>query len=172
MSGWKTDKRKSDIYLPALKRILGEHLIGEPPVAEDQERNTDLIVLRMEAVRIAARVRENKWVHSNPNDFTIRSKRPSGVKTELHKIIEGWGDYMIYGFAEPTGPELAAWHLLDLNVFRLSLATHLINNHGQLPGHLLENKDGSSAFLAFNLNQFPPQLVVARKTLNPETRAA
>jgi len=52
MNGWTSDKAWSDQYMPAIKRILGEHLIGAAPQEDDQERNTDLIVLRMEAVRL------------------------------------------------------------------------------------------------------------------------
>ena len=42
-------KRWSDRFLPENKQILGLHLIGEPPVKEDAERNTDLIVPDMRA---------------------------------------------------------------------------------------------------------------------------
>ena len=30
--GWREDKRWSDRFLPEIKRILGEHLIAEPPM--------------------------------------------------------------------------------------------------------------------------------------------
>ena len=62
MSNWEQDKRWSDRFLPEIKRILGEHLIAEPPVEEDAERNTDLIVLRLDAVRIACRVRKFQYL--------------------------------------------------------------------------------------------------------------
>lgn len=41
-----------------IKSVLGMRLIGEPPIEEDRERNTDLIVLKMEAVRVGCRIRE------------------------------------------------------------------------------------------------------------------
>ena len=59
---------------------------------EDAERNTDLIVLKLDAVRIACRVRNHEYITRYGDEFTIRAERPSGVKTELAKIIDGWGD--------------------------------------------------------------------------------
>ena len=61
MANWENDKRWSDKFLPEIKMILGLHLIGEPPIEEDCERNTDLIVLKMEPVRIACRIRKYKY---------------------------------------------------------------------------------------------------------------
>ena len=52
MNNWKTDKRWSDRFLPEIKGIIGAHLITEPPFEEDAERNTDLMVLRLDAIRI------------------------------------------------------------------------------------------------------------------------
>ena len=75
---WRHDKRWSDRFLPEIKRILGEYLIGEPREAEDIERNTDLIVLKMEAVRIACRIRKYEYLLQYPGEFTIRAARPSG----------------------------------------------------------------------------------------------
>ena len=57
MADWKEDKKWSDRFLVEIKRILGEHLISEPPIEEDMQHNTDLIVLRLNAVRIACRIR-------------------------------------------------------------------------------------------------------------------
>ena len=54
MSNWKNDKRWSDRFLPEIKGIIGTHLITEPPYEEDAERNTDLMVLRLDAIRIGA----------------------------------------------------------------------------------------------------------------------
>ena len=61
MNRWEEDKRWSDKFLIETKRILGENLIGEPPVEEDRDRNTDLITLKMEPVRIACRVRKYQF---------------------------------------------------------------------------------------------------------------
>lgn len=162
---WQDDKRWSDAFLPEIKQILGLWLIGEAPVEEDAERNTDLIVLRMEAVRIACRVRNHKYVARFSDEFTLRAGRPSGVKTELTKIVEGWGNYFLYGFATADESGLAAWTLADLSVFRLWFNRQIVENWGDVPGTRRDNADGSSFFFAYDIASLPENFVVARKTI-------
>lgn len=162
MKTWEKDKKWSDKFLPEIKRILGEHLIGEPPIEEDQERNTDLIVLKMEAVRIGCRVRKYKYIERYSNEFTIRAGRPSGVKTELTKIIEGWGDYFFYGFSNKQETGLFKWVLCDMDVFRLWFNTKLVQNNGIVPGIKKNNTDNSSFFLAYNVSDLPANFVKAK----------
>ena len=162
-SNWRQDKRWSDRYLPHIKQILGEVLISEPPIEEDQERNTDLMVLRMDSVRVGCRVRKNEYFERYADEFTIRAGRPSRTKTELTKIIEGWGDYFMYGFASVDGDWLVAWAIGDLKVFRRWFATQLMLSHkGCLPGKKRQNGDGSSNFLAFRWDDLPPEFVISR----------
>jgi hypothetical protein len=159
MSSWQEDKRWSDRFLPEIKRILGEHLIAEPPVEEDACRNTDLIVLRLDAVRIACRVRKHEYLARYGGQFTIRTGRPTGNKTELTKIIEGWGDYFFYGFADETETRLAQWVLGDLRAFRIYFCRRLAQ--GAVPGQSKSNRDGSSDFAAFEYREIPGFVVAA-----------
>jgi len=161
MQGWKNDKRWSDRFLPEIKQILGLHLIGEPPIEEDQERNTDLIVLKMDAVRIGCRMRRNEYLKKYPNDFTMRAGRPSGAKTELTKIIEGWGDYFFYGFANEDDSLIAHWILGDLKVFRRWFVFEICKRKGSIPGVKKENGDNSSVFMVFSINDLPCEFFVA-----------
>ena len=161
MKDWKKDKRWSDKFLPEIKQICGIYLIGEAPAEEDQQRNTDLIVLKMEAVRIACRIRRNEYFVRYPDDITIRSDRPSGNVTELAKIISGWGDYMFYGFSDIKELKLCDWKLCDLKVFRTWFATKIIKNEGVLPGVEKNNYDGSSDFRAFDINKMPDGFIIA-----------
>jgi len=160
-NGWQADKRWSDTFLPEIKGILGLHLIGEPPIEEDAERNTDLMVLRMEAVRIGCRIRRFDALKYLA-EFTIRAGRPSGVKTELTKVIEGWGDYFFYGFGDSEGRNLHAWTLADLRVFRRWYMAELFeNDRRKAPGSKQNNVDGSSYFYAYKWRDLPPDFVVA-----------
>jgi len=161
MTDWKDDKRWSDRFLPEIKSILGRHLIGEPAREEDAERNTDLIVLRMEAVRIACRVRRHDYLAKYADEFTIREGRPSGTKTELTKIVEGWGDFFFYGFADEPEIALARWTLANLKVFRLWFMQHLAAHGGKLPGTQQANKDGSSWFRAFRWVDVAADFIIA-----------
>ncbi len=160
---WKRDKQWSDRFIPEIKSILGTYLIGEPPVEEDAKRNTDLMVLKMEAVRIGCRVRTHQYLARYGNEFTIRFGRPSGIKTEATKIIEGWGDYFFYGFSDPESNRLAAWLLGDLKVFRRWFNRYLAANKGKLPGTGQDNRDGSSSFRAFIVGDLPSEFIVGRK---------
>lgn len=148
-------------YLTAVKQIIGGYLIGEAPLEEDMTRNTDLIVLKLDAVRIACRIRRHDYLANYGDEFTIRSSRPNGTMTELAKMISGWGQYLFYGFAEEAGPHLEAWLLADLNVFRLHHMREL--SCGRMPGIEKPNQDGSSNFRAYRIAEFPPEFVVARK---------
>lgn len=165
---WEQDKRWSDVFLPEIKQILGLYLIGEPPIEEDQERNTDLMVLKMDAVRVGCRVRRSVSKSGYPTfekhygEFTIRTGRPSGIKTELTKVIEGWGDYFFYGFANEEETCLRHWALCSLNEFRVWFTRYLAKNKGQLPGIGKDNTDGSSSFKAFSFADLPSRFVIAK----------
>lgn len=147
--------------IPEIKRILANYLIAEAPTAEDMQRNTDLIVLRLDTVRVACRLRRYEYLARYGDQFTIRTSRPSGAQTELAKMLSGWGDYLFYGFASADGSDLAAWLLGDLNAFRLW-------HHRELwafrrPGESRRNGDGSSDFAAYRLADMPTDFIVARK---------
>jgi hypothetical protein len=147
-------------YLDHMRIIVGRHLIAEAPAEEDMQRNTDLIVLRLDAVRIACRVRRDTYRGRYGEQFTIRAGRPNGTKTELAKVIEGYGDYILYGFGAPNADYLTAWALGDLRVFRLWLAQSTVRA-GHLPGVERPNTDGSSTFRAFRYADMPPEFVKA-----------
>jgi hypothetical protein len=164
---WQKDKSWSDIFIPEIKRILTASLdlFGEAPEREDQEHNTDLIVLHTQDIRVACRIRRFEFVAKYGNQFTIRNARPSGNKTEMAKIMEGWGQFMFYGFAALDCSELHTWVIIDLRPFRKWLYDQMYLHKGVLPcvgGRAVQNKDTSSSFLAFNLDDIPPEAIVAR----------
>lgn len=165
MKGWKNDKKWSDKFLPEIKAILGQQFIGAAPYEEDTERNTDLIVLKLEPIRIACRLRRKEYFEKWPDEFTIRSSRPTGNKTELTKIMEGWGDYFFYGFCDDE--VLVYWTIGDLKVFRLWFNRQLFRNKGAVPGKEQKNGDGSSLFIAFRWSQLPPEFIV-NQAIHPE----
>lgn len=155
--------------IPQVKQVLAQYLIVEAPFEEDAEHNTDLtIVLKVEAVRIACRIRSFEFVKRFPDDFTIRTVRHSGNKTELAKVIEGWGDFNFYAFANEQKDDIVAWTLGDLKVFRLWYNRQLYE--GNHPGFRGKNTDGSSDFIAFNVNELPDEFVVARKRYDEFSR--
>ena len=160
--GWETDKKWSDKFIPEIKSILGQHLISEAPVEEDRDHNTDLIVLTLKPFRVGCRVRRNMFLERYGHEFTMRSIRPSGQKTELQKMIEGWGDYFFYGFADATDTYIMKYFLGDLNVFREWFNYWRINSEdGKAPGIDYPNQDGSSYFRAFREIDQPNEFFIA-----------
>lgn len=167
---WLRDKGWSDRLLPEIKGILGHHLFMVAPREEDVEHATDLMALSLTlptGVRVACRVRRGEQLrraNAWGEEFTIRSGRPNGVKTELAKILEGWGSHLFYGFADEG---LLCWLLGDLSVFRLWFHRWSATHGGALPGQDIPNRDGSSRFLAIPIEDLPPEFVLARQ-LPPE----
>jgi hypothetical protein len=146
--------------IPEIKRVCANYLIGEAPMQEDMHRNTDLIVLKLDPIRVACRLRRHRYITKYSNEFTIRAGRPSGVQTEIQKVLSGWGDYMFYGFASGDETALAAWILGDLSVFRLWHHRQLAM--GRKPWSEKPNPDGSSTFYAYRLVDLPSDFTVAR----------
>jgi hypothetical protein len=155
-------------FLPHLREIVAHNLIAEAPAEEDMQRNTDLIVLKLNAIRIACRVRRHQYMGPYGDEFTIRARRPSGG-SELGKLIEGWGDYMVYGFAPAgdCGPYLDRWFLGDLRVFRSWFTRQSLRQSGAA-GVEKKNGDGSSTFRAFRVADLPGEFVVASSRLHAE----
>ena len=161
MSNWKEQKEWSDRFLPEIKGILGQTFIGAAPPEEDMEHNTDLMVYRMEPLRIACRIRKEGYFGKYGHEFTIRASVSNGSKTEFHKIIEGWGDYFFYGFGNKQG-KLVWWSIGNLRVFNVWVFAQLVKNQGQLPGKLIPNKDGLTEFRAFKWKDLPSNFVVTQ----------
>jgi hypothetical protein len=118
---WRDDFERSDRYIPAIKRIIsprvGSSAVDVASFDIDSKEVTDLIV-RDTGLRIALRVRnKDKYFRSFRYEFTIRSGRPRGTKTELAKILEGYGDWLFYGWGE-SDYSVSDWCLVDLHVFR------------------------------------------------------
>ena len=82
-------------------------------------------------------------------EFTIRSKSEYNKRTEIHKILDGFGDWMFYGFTK--GDEVIFWSIIDLDVFR--------NNYEYAHCTEKSNYDGTK-FTAFNIGTFPPSIIV------------
>ena len=158
--------------MPEVKRILGEHLISDAPAYEDQRRNTDLMIgdreLVLAAIRVGVRIRDHEFLIRYPNDYTIRTNRlRSGNETELAKIIRGYGDYFFYGIAGVDESTLGCWVIIDLAEWRLWFMHWLAGHQGELPGPVIRNADGSSAFMPLGIDELPTEAIRARVKAEP-----
>jgi hypothetical protein len=167
---YSDDREWSDRFIPAIRQIVGPHLLLPAPMELDRKEATDLIVFTARDMRIAARVRRPVWRQHHEREFTMRSRVKSGADTELHKIIEGWGDWMFYGFAKTEEPpSIFPWFIVDLNAFRRHYSERSEN------GLRFESKStqDSKEFLAFDIDSFPatPPLLIASSNGTPAARA-
>ena len=109
---YQSDRSWSDQFLPQVRAIVGPHLLVPAPFELDAKEATDLMVLRARDMTIAVRLRRPGYADKYRYQFTIRSKRDSGSKTEMAKLLEGWGDMfpqaMLKEIAERKNVALAA----------------------------------------------------------------
>ncbi len=105
-------------YIVCIKRALCNFVLEEAPISLDQREATDLMILDAKDVRYACRMREAGYDKKYGYQFTIRTGRPTGAKTELAKILDGFGDRFFYGFASERGIAIKRWCLIDLHTFR------------------------------------------------------
>lgn len=119
---WEVSKTRADIFLPEVRTALAKHLILIGSVNEDREQGTDLVVLRSERQSVGVRIRDvAKYFDQYRYEVTIRSKRPSGAKTELAKLEEGWIDMIFYGFGDYAASRLMAYRILDCRALRAQM---------------------------------------------------
>jgi hypothetical protein len=165
---YRSDRAWSDRFIPAIKRIVGPHLLEPSSLEVDTQQAADLTVLTGRNLTIAARVRRHRYAERWPYEFTMRAERTSGARTELQKVIDRWGDWFLYGHAiNDTDPEIGRWMIVDLHSFRSSYARRII-----APGTsgMRKNPDGKTSFAYFDVRGFAqcrdPILIASSFTLD------
>lgn len=156
MTAYARDRSWSDQFIPTLRAIIGPHLLEPSSVEVDTKQAADLVVLHARNLTIACRVRRHGYADRYPHEFTIRSHRDSGARTELEKLTDGWGDWMFYGHAAAQSPQIERWWLLDLSAWRAAL----IRDRKAVEPVKQSNGDGTH-FVAFDVRKFGPALVIA-----------
>jgi hypothetical protein len=144
---------------------VGPHLLIPSYLEVDTKEATDLIVLQGLDKRIAARVRRPGFALDYGWEFTIRSHRDSGAKTELAKIEEGFGDWMFYGHAAASGVhDFDRWMIINLDTWRAARMRGAKLKTGRLP-----NGDGTW-FDWWDIRSFPynPPILIAASFVLPE----
>lgn len=146
MKSWQIDKKWSDKFLPEIKRILVKNAgafleVAIAPDEDDQEKATDLIVT-VDSGQVAVRIRRDGY-NKKYRDWTIRSYRTSGQKTELEKLQSGFARWYLYLWTEQDS--VNDWILVDLDKARIS---------GLLfkQRHQISNNDGTY-FIAISISE-------------------
>lgn len=147
---------KSDVYydwnwsnqfIPDIKKILTKNAqiflnIEIANAQDDMERATDFIVT-VSSGQVAVRIRRDGYSNKY-RDWTIRSFRSSGTKTELEKIRQGFASWYLYLWT--TNNQIADWVLIDLNKVR---SKGLLD----IPRKQIPNKDKQTYFIAVPINE-------------------
>ena len=162
---YTSDRSWSDGFIPSIKTIVGPYLLEPSTFERDTREATDLIVLIARDMRIAARVRRPGAFERWPYDFTIRERRDSGAETELQKIVDGWGDWLLYGHAFDN-ERLHKWMIVNLHALRSALIRRVIPR--DMTG-TISNGDGTY-FRRFDIRGFercPVPILVASNLAAP-----
>lgn len=174
---YQADRQWSDQFLFAIRNIVGPRLLVPSPLEVDTKEAADLIVMRARDMTIACRIRRYGYADRYPWQFTIRGHRDSGARTELAKIVEGWGDWMFYGHASLDHSSLDKWFLIDLHEWRAELARDAWRAANSKPQRhsqslrLIPNGDGTH-FAAFDVRNFPATLLIASSHDVPRAEVA
>jgi hypothetical protein len=155
--GYSNDRAFSDRFVPQIRTIVGPYLLCPASLEQDRHEACDLTILRGRDMMIACRIRRPGY-DNFARQFTIRSEREEGAKTELQKIIEGFGDWLFYGHAASDLSSIVRWMLIDLSSFR----AHLILNLKTIRRGDQRNPDGTW-FRWYEVDSFPadPPLLIA-----------
>lgn len=173
MNGYSKDRAFSDLFIPAIKQIVGPYLIVPADLKADIKQATDMTILTARDITIACRIRRPGFIERFGWQFTIRAKRDSGAETELTKLVNGWADWMFYAFAKSkeVTDGFERWFLIDLDVWR----AHMIRRDKRIQWGDTPNGDGTH-FRWFDLRSFPPtpSVLIASSVhlpLSPTTQA-
>ena len=132
-----------------IKAILGNQFIVQDRI-EDLENGTDFLLLKMTPFKIGVRLRRYKYFKNYHHEFTLRWSRPSGVKTEIHKIREGLVDYIFYGFVDPKEKQIIQYFIGDLIIFKKNEPEGLIK----------PNNPPDSELSIYRISQLPKSFII------------
>jgi len=156
---YREDRTWSDERLDIVKALIGRHIMEAGNEIQDMQKMGDLVVLGGKETKIGVRIRTGNFRENFRYDFTLRTWRSSGAKTEFEKILEGWGDYFFYGFSpERNSTIIDPWYLLSLDAFR----HHWRCSRDMLTHGEVRNRDNATGFRWFNILSFPktPSILV------------
>lgn len=159
---YAVDRAYGERFIPTVTAIVGPYLLQPSPFEIDTREAADLIVLRAEPVTIGVRIRRpgyERFAH----EFTIRSHRDNGAKTELEKIMRGWCGWFFYGHGDDGhgDPVLSRWMLVDMKVWRFALQARGYPRAKER-GAIVEKSNGDGThFIACNVRKWPRYMLIA-----------
>lgn len=146
---YENDRAIEDKFSKVIKAILGNCFFVKD-VEMDLKEGTDFLTYTIKPFKVAVRLRRFSMFVKYPNDFTVRWSRPSGIKTEIHKINEGLVDYILYGFINQKETKIIKYFIGCLETFRESEVK---------PVAILQNNPPDSELAVYKISQFPPEFI-------------
>lgn len=161
---WKEEKRFADQFNNQIIELLNKHIgkisLQVASVDDDQTLATDFI---FKEIRIGCRIRRIDALQYK-HQFTIRTHSKDGTSnnSELYKLCTKTrtADYLFYGFGNEITKLLEHWFIGDMRIFRQEMLRQSCFSFGRS----IPNFDGTK-FLAFDLNDFPPEFIIAKGEL-------
>jgi hypothetical protein len=156
-----TDRNFADKYISKQRDILapviGKWGMNVADFETDTKQATDLTWF-LGHIAIGARIRRSQYRSIyGLTQFTMRVWRATGALTEYFKITQQQhGDWFFYSHAADDSFELPHWLIIDLHAFRRYHPALLSTQ-----GHLIRNKDNSTAFRAWDVRNFPVGVLIA-----------
>lgn len=135
-----------------IKGILGQFFFTKD-ITADLKQGTDFLILSLNPVKVAVRLRNFKNIFKYSDQFTIRWSRPKGTKTEIDKIREGLVDYIFYGFVDEYKRNLIRYFIGDLKIFRKC---------NPKPFEIHWNNPPDSELAAFRISDLPSEFILHR----------
>ena len=153
---WQDDKAWADKNVRQARTIVGYYATQVACDVLDIEQATDLITERKQVAWRMRRRRNRDNFADFGNTITVRSKRPSGVPTELDKIREGFGDWFLLCYPHSNDEGIEHWGVFNLDVFR-----EVDRDWGWIKNRRdIWNYDGSSAFRSYPITKMPDAFIV------------
>jgi hypothetical protein len=131
MTDWRDDKAWADVFRPQIEDLI-RPIVGEivelRDATEEQDRTEGFdYVIATTIGNVACRLR--RW-DCEYRDVTIRSYRPSGVRTEIDKLRDGHAQLYFYGWTNQTETGFVDWLVFDVPRF---LAAGLLEAARDIP---------------------------------------
>lgn len=164
-NNYNNQRTLSDSHIPvAKKQILKSLGISAPEwrvdittPEQDMTEAADLDITNdIDHFMTALRLRNTQYAFRYPNEFTVRREYYAGHKTEYQKIMEGFGDFMFYGFH--NFGDIPRWIFLNLDIYRdehyfdEDTGVYLPKDH--LRYEIKNNKDNRNNFISYDLLSF------------------
>ena len=147
------DRTYGDSYMPLAKSILGQSAFSIAPDHQDMKQATDILTSFPRRGQIALRVRRYEDAKNWPWEVTIRSEHVDDRPTEIHKLREGWCDWILYMVPKSLS-QAHRYYLLDVDKWRE------MDRTAPDAGRILGNVDGRTKFRAYDVRRMPPGTII------------